>query len=66
MAMLKVQIDRETAAVILEVLEGRLEDIQKLEGKDGLLLAAHVRRDREAIVSTIMAIEASLKVVPPQ
>ncbi|BGE84469.1 MULTISPECIES: hypothetical protein [Methylosinus] len=64
--MVKIELERRNAEIVLEILEYRLETIHELEGRDGASLNMHLQREKDAIVPTIVAIEASLKAAPHQ
>jgi hypothetical protein len=61
--MVAIEMERGKAAMLLGVLEHRLETIQKLEktARDRSAAAANAR-EKEAIIPAIMALAAALKV----
>jgi hypothetical protein len=69
--MVRVELERRNAEIILEILEQRLETIHRLEGRDGasrddVSLDEHLQWEKDAIVPTIVALEACLKAAPHQ
>ncbi|MBY6243926.1 hypothetical protein [Methylosinus sp. Sm6] len=64
--MVRVELERKNAEVILDILEHRLETIHQLEGTHDASLDEHLRREKDAIVPTIVALEACLKAAPRQ
>lgn len=64
--MVKIELERRNAEVVLEILEQRLETIHELEDCNDASLDRHLQREKDAIVPTIVAIEACLKAAPHQ
>lgn len=61
MDMIKIELTRDSAATLLEVLERRLEAIQSVETFEDRVVALEMEKEKEAIVPAIMALERALK-----
>jgi hypothetical protein len=66
MRTVKIEIEGCRAEVLIDVLERRLEVIQKLEGVDGAVVSNEIDREKSAIVPILVALEAALKTPPHQ
>jgi hypothetical protein len=66
MRTVKIEIEGCRAEVLIDVLERRLEVIQKLEGVDGTVVSNEIDREKSAIVPILVALEAALKTPPHQ
>ncbi|MBY6241269.1 hypothetical protein [Methylosinus sp. Sm6] len=64
--MIRIELERAVAANLIEALERRLEVIQALETAGGALLVDEFEREKSAIVPTLIALEAALKLPPRQ
>ncbi len=61
MDTIKIEIQRDNAMTLLEILDRRLEVIQGVEKLGGRIVALEIAKEKEAIVPVIMALEAALK-----
>ncbi|MBU3887995.1 hypothetical protein [Methylosinus sp. KRF6] len=64
--IVKIELERSRAELLLEILERRLEVIQKLERSNGAIVANEIEREKTAIVPLIVTLEAALKIPPHQ
>jgi hypothetical protein len=66
MTMIRIELERAVAANLIEVLERRLEVIQALEKTGGASIVDEFEREKSAIIPTLIALEAALKLPPRQ
>lgn len=64
--MIRIELERAVAANLIEVLERRLEVIQALEKASGAIAIDEFEREKSAIIPSLIALEAALKVPPRQ
>lgn len=62
MDTIKIELTRDNATTLLEILERRLEAIQAAERIDDPVVALEMEKEKEAIVPAIMALEGALKI----
>jgi hypothetical protein len=62
----KIELERTRAETLLELLERRLEVIQKLEILNGPVASLEIEREKGVIIPLMVALEAALKTPPPQ
>jgi hypothetical protein len=66
MTMIRIELERAVAANLIEALERRLEVVQALEKAGGSIVDDEFEREKSAIIPTLIALEAALKLPPPQ
>lgn len=64
--MIQVQLERENAEAVLAILERRLETIHEIEREGEPIFSPAIEAEKAVITSTIMALEAALKIPPYQ
>jgi hypothetical protein len=65
-ATIKIEIERTRAETLLELLERRLEVIQKLEILNGPVASLEIEREKGVIIPLMVALESALKTPPTQ
>lgn len=66
MESVKIELDRVRAEILIDILERRLEEIQKIETIDGTVVSNEIEREKGAIIPILVALEAALKTPPHQ
>jgi hypothetical protein len=66
MESVKIEVERVRAEILIDILERRLEEIQKIEAVDGTVVSNEIEREKGAIIPILVALECALKTPPHQ